>query len=79
MKLIILQPEGLVIDSNVESVTLPGRDGSFTLLDRHAPLISVLDKGIIKYRKINDTEHELLEINSGFVKVKNDLVTICIN
>ncbi len=79
MKLIILKSEGSVFNGDVESVTLPGRDGSFTLLARHAPLISILDKGFIKFRKINDEEHNQLEINSGFVKVKNDLVTVCIN
>lgn len=79
MKLIILQPEGVIFNGDVESVTLPGRKGRFTLLTRHAPLISILDKGFIKYHKFNSDVFDQLEINSGFVRVKKDLVTVCIN
>ncbi|MEN6618341.1 MAG: ATP synthase F1 subunit epsilon [Rikenellaceae bacterium] len=79
MKLIILQPNGTVFNGDVESVTLPGKNGRFTLLTRHAPLISTLEKGVVKYRKKNSDVSELLDINGGFIKIKNDLVTVCID
>ncbi|OFY38785.1 MAG: ATP synthase F1 subunit epsilon [Bacteroidetes bacterium GWF2_40_14] len=77
MKLIILQPEGTLFNGDIESVTLPGEKGSFTLLKRHAPLISILAKGIIKYRIKNSQAYETIGVNGGFVKIRNDSITIC--
>ncbi len=79
MKLIILHPEKTLFNDDVESVMLPGVNGQFTILDRHAPLISVLRNGVIKYRSSHNDSEEAISINSGFVKVKKNKITVCID
>ena len=49
LHLIVVSPESTLFDGKVEIVTLPGELGSFSILYDHAPLISSLVKGEIKY------------------------------
>ncbi|PGH38620.1 MAG: hypothetical protein CRN43_14005, partial [Candidatus Nephrothrix sp. EaCA] len=42
MRLEILTPETKVFDGEVSSVTFPGVDGLFQVLNGHAPLMSLL-------------------------------------
>jgi F-type H+-transporting ATPase subunit epsilon len=76
MNIEIISPEKIIYSGNVESVTLPGLSGSFTILDRHAPIISALDKGVVSYR-IAGKEEEVTT-NGGFVEAKNNNVSVCI-
>ncbi len=76
MKLEIISPEKILFSGDVELVTLPGTSGSFTILEKHAPIISSLNKGILSYR-INGKDIEL-EINGGFIEAKNNIVSVCI-
>ena len=76
MNLEIVSPEKLVYSGNAESVTLPGLSGSFTILDRHAPIISALDKGAVKYS--TGGKEEEITVNGGFVEAKNNNVSVCI-
>ena len=50
MYLEILTPEKKVFEGNVTSATFPGSDGSFQVLDHHAPLISLLKQGVVEYK-----------------------------
>ncbi|NJB86097.1 F-type H+-transporting ATPase subunit epsilon [Lewinella marina] len=45
MKISILTPDRTIFQGNVTKVALPGTDGSFQLLDNHAPLVSSLTEG----------------------------------
>lgn len=49
MVLEIISSEQILFKGEVESVTLPGAKGSFTVLENHASLISTLDAGTIEY------------------------------
>ena len=53
MKLRIITPSELLFEGEVESVTLPGRAGSFSVLNNHAPIISSLDKGTVACKDAN--------------------------
>lgn len=75
MKLRIITPEKVLFEGESESVTFPGINGSFDVLPHHAPLITALQKGIIRYL-VNGKEYEQ-PIDSGFVKIENDIVTVC--
>ena len=57
-------------------MTLPGSLGSFTVLPRHAALISTLVKGRIVYSS-NGQDHEVAT-DGGLVDVLNDVVSVCI-
>ena len=75
-KLEIISPEKLLFSGCVESATFPGAQGRFTVLYNHAPLISVLEKGTIRY--IYEGAEQTLLISGGFVEVRNNSVTACV-
>jgi F-type H+-transporting ATPase subunit epsilon len=75
MTLEILTPEKKLYSGESSSVILPGVDGSFQLLNRHAPLISALTKGAIKFK--TPTETKTIPISGGFVEcLKNKVIVL---
>jgi F-type H+-transporting ATPase subunit epsilon len=77
MQLEILTPEHKVYSGNVYGIQLPGIQGSFEILDRHAPMIATLGKGKMKIIKDKNTT-ELYEITGGFVEVLNNKASVLI-
>lgn len=77
MHLEILTPEHKVYNGNVYGVQLPGTEGSFEILENHAPLIAALGKGRMKVIKDKNTT-ELYEISGGFVEVLHNQVNVLI-
>jgi F-type H+-transporting ATPase subunit epsilon len=71
MLLEIVSPDAIIYTGNVTLVQLPGIDGSFELMNNHAPLISVLKQGQIK---IIDTEDktQYFDIKGGVLEVKDN-------
>ncbi|MBR3660180.1 MAG: ATP synthase F1 subunit epsilon [Bacteroidaceae bacterium] len=76
LKLRIIAPDRLVFEGEVESVTLPGTVGSFTVLDRHAPIISSLENGKISYKDANGQTD--IVVRSGFAEVSHNILSICV-
>lgn len=77
MQLDILTPEHKVYSGQVYGIQLPGIQGSFEILDKHAPMIASLGKG--KMKIIKDKNHsEQYEISAGFVEVLNNKATVLI-
>ena len=75
MFLEIITAENKMYSGDVEAVKLPGSDGSFGILDNHAPMIASLKKGNVK---VTDTKKnvENFEINGGVVEVLNNKVVV---
>ena len=76
MFLEIITPEKKIFSGEVESIKLPGADGSFGVLNNHAPIIATLKKGIVK---ITDAKKHIenFEINGGVVEVlKNKVIVL---
>lgn len=48
MILEVLTPDEVLFTGNVSQVILPGLDGSFGILNSHAPLISALAEGTVR-------------------------------
>ena len=76
LKLKIIAPDRLVFEGEVESVTIPGTLGSFTILNNHAPIISSLEKGKIAYKDTNGIMEVAVE--SGFAEVRDNTLSICV-
>jgi len=70
----IVTPEKKVVDEKAEEVQIPGKNGYLGVLAGHAPLITELAVGEIKYR--SGSEKELLAVAWGFAEVLPDKVTI---
>ncbi|MDR0812209.1 MAG: ATP synthase F1 subunit epsilon [Paludibacter sp.] len=76
MKLEIITPEKTVFAGEVTSVTLPGEGGLFTVWEHHAPLISALAQGKIRFVDAKNEENEL-QIEGGFAQVQNNKLVVC--
>lgn len=50
MHLEILTPEKKIFEGDVTIATFPGEDGSFQVMDNHAPLIGLLKEGVVEYK-----------------------------
>lgn len=77
MVLEILTPEKKIFSGDVYGVQLPGIEGSFEVLDKHAPLVSALKSGKLKILK-DKTATSSYTIQSGFVEVLNNKTTVLV-
>ncbi len=48
MQLEIVSPEAVLLQTEVDSVAVPGINGAFQMLNNHAPIVSLLQKGNVK-------------------------------
>jgi F-type H+-transporting ATPase subunit epsilon len=78
MNLEILTPEKKLFSGDVYGVQLSGIDGSFEVLEKHAPLISALKAGRLKVLKDKSNHLALFDIQNGFVEVINNSVTVLV-
>lgn len=76
MTLKIISAEKILFEGEASSVTLPGENGLFTVLPRHASLVSTLTAGTIRY-KLDGTEHDVA-VAGGIVDVDRDVVSVCV-
>jgi len=74
----ILTPEKKLFSGEVYGVQMPGISGSFEVLDKHAPLVSALKAGKLKVLKDKQSHAAHFEIQSGFVEVLNNRVTVLV-
>ncbi|HEX8676750.1 MAG TPA: ATP synthase F1 subunit epsilon [Segetibacter sp.] len=77
MTLEILTPEKRIYSGEVYGIQLPGIEGKFEVLNRHAPIVSALGKGNLKVIKDKNTFLYFL-IESGFVEVLNNKATVLV-
>ncbi len=77
MTLEIISPQDVVFKGEAQSVTLPGQLGKFTVLNNHAPLISVLVEGNIAYRTPSGEENTFA-IKGGLADVDHNVISVCI-
>ena len=89
MYLEIVSPERTLFNGDVESVLVPGTDGSFQMLDNHAPIVSTLIKGTVKilgeisvskdlsdvFSNVSSNETHL-SISSGVVEMTENKIII---
>ncbi|WP_315352781.1 hypothetical protein [Phocaeicola abscessus] len=76
LKLTIATPEGIFYQGAADSVKFPGTKSAFTVLPFHAPIISSLDRGVVTYTR-GEVAREV-EIKGGFVQVKSNEVSVCV-
>jgi F-type H+-transporting ATPase subunit epsilon len=78
MKLEIVTPNGVIFDAEVKQVTLPGAEGEFGVLPKHATLVSLLDTGVIII-ETSEGKEVAVAINSGYVKVDEEKTTCIVD
>lgn len=91
MYLEIVSPEASLVSGDVESVTVPGVDGEFQMLNNHAAIVSLLGEGNVKF-KGNPTiaeGHEakftqadgkwMLHITSGTLEMRDNKAIVLVD
>ncbi len=76
MKIEIVTPDSTIYEGDVSLAQMPGLDGSFEILNNHAPMIAALKKGRVK---LVDSKKETLyfEVKGGIVEVlKNKILVL---
>jgi len=74
LQLEIVTPEAKVFSDEVDSVVIPGMTGEAGLLPNHAPLVTTLQPGELRYMKSG--QEEAFAIGEGFVEISADRVSI---
>ena len=70
-----MTPEKKVFEGEVTIATFPGSDGSFQIMNDHAPLISLLKDGVVVYKSKEATGQ--VNITGGVVEVlKNKVILL---
>ena len=89
MFLEIVSPEKTLFTGDVTSVHVPGTEGSFQILNNHAPIVSTLKKGSIILKGNFDSKSENLDIHnnseasldiqSGVIEMKKNKLIILVD
>ena len=75
LHLVIASPERTIYDGKVDMAVLPGELGEFQVLVNHAPLISSLMAGEVRYTA--GKESQSLQSKGGFVEVRDNQISVC--
>ncbi|MCU0396130.1 MAG: ATP synthase F1 subunit epsilon [Chitinophagaceae bacterium] len=79
MNLEILTPEKKLFSDIVYGVQLPGVNGLFEVLEKHAPMVSALGKGTVKVLADKSGSNTTsFQITGGFVEVLNNRATVLV-
>ena len=74
LKLEIVTPEARVFSDEVDSVVLPGSEGELGILPQHAPLVTTLKPGELRFSKAGKTEEYI--VGEGLVEVTGTHVRV---
>jgi F-type H+-transporting ATPase subunit epsilon len=71
----LVSPERLLLSKSVEMVVVPGSEGDFGVLPRHAPLISTIRPGIIRVYEGGQVIDQIF-VAGGFAEVTGTRCTV---
>jgi F-type H+-transporting ATPase subunit epsilon len=76
MLLDIVTPDRRVFTGETDDVVVPGINGELEALPGHAPFVSIVGTGILRYRHGNKDVR--LMVSGGFVEIADDRVTLMV-
>ena len=71
----IVTPDRVVLSDEATALVAPGVEGSYGVLFNHAPLLSALAAGELRYRR-NNSEEIRLAVSGGFLQVFDNQITV---
>jgi F-type H+-transporting ATPase subunit epsilon len=74
MHLEIITPDKKIFDGEVTEASFPGANGSFQILNSHAPLVAALSKGPVSYT--TKEGKQLLVVDGGVVEVIDNKIIL---
>jgi len=70
----VITPGGLIVEAEVEEVTIPGPEGYLGILPGHRPLYTALGSGELTYQAAG--RRDSFSVRGGYAEVGTDKVTI---
>lgn len=77
MKLTIADPDQTIFEGEAKLIQLPGTDGSFEVLENHAPVIALLKKGNVRVVD-NGNQETTVVIEGGLFSMADNACRIAI-
>ncbi len=77
MYLEIVTPDKNIFKGEIKLVQVPGSNGSFAVLENHAPIISTLSRGDIRIVQ-PDNEEIYFNIDGGVVEVRDNHIMVLV-
>jgi F-type H+-transporting ATPase subunit epsilon len=75
MTLQVVTPEGTVLkDVKTEAVIIPATEGSMGILHNHAPMVTTLKIGVLRYKEGN--AYKRLAVGGGFLELSSNRITV---
>lgn len=74
IQLEVVAPDKTLLTVTVDSVTVPGMDGDFSVLPGHTPFLAALRNDVMTTRSNNSTKR--YAINGGYAEVRDDKVIV---
>ena len=75
MTLQIVTPEGTVLkDVKTDAVIIPASEGSMGILHNHAPMVTTLKVGVLRYKQANN--YRRVALAGGFMELNSNKITI---
>ncbi|PKP01872.1 MAG: ATP synthase F1 subunit epsilon [Bacteroidetes bacterium HGW-Bacteroidetes-6] len=75
MQLEIVSPEKQLYAGEVSMAQFPGTEGSFQVLNNHAPMIATISAGSIRIRNASGTD-EIIDVRGGIVEVQKNKILV---
>ncbi|MBQ9547369.1 MAG: F0F1 ATP synthase subunit epsilon [Bacteroidales bacterium] len=77
MKVKITKPDSTLYEGEARLLQLPGTDGSFEIMNSHAPIISALKQGTIRMI-VEEGQEKTFDIRGGVVKAQRNEVSLLV-
>ncbi len=72
LKVSVISPERVLFEGEAESVVAPAFDGEVGILSGHAPMMTLLGKGVLRLGGSAGS----FQVEGGFMQVVNDQVRV---
>jgi F-type H+-transporting ATPase subunit epsilon len=74
LKVSVISPERILFEGEVDSVTAPAFDGEVGILTSHAPMMTLLGKGVLRLGAGGSAGR--FDVEGGFMQVVDDHVRV---
>ncbi len=77
LRLRIITPKKVVIDEEINALTVPGSEGELTILPRHMNLFCMLTEGVVKIKKGQNEDY--LAIGGGYLETDGKSANVLVS
>lgn len=78
----IVTLRGVVLSTEAHEVSIPTPDGEISVFDNHAPLVTLIDPGVIKIRSNQnqkDTDRDIRATNGGIAEITSNRIRLLVD